>query len=221
MIIICRLPALCRRLLALVLFSTIANCSGLSAFAAPRIPTFPVTLAFVQGIAVAESKLVDAFEEVAIEFKEEAGFIIRATRIKHVSDVYPQRTFDNWSQELWQWERRFRGVRQIHLVFAPALEGEYMAGRASICFPDTENVAETHVKDAMFSGLDSFWALVTLVKHELGHLFGAYHDDGTHNTMNSTALIQGELGRMNFSVKSITEMRKCLRSVRRQRGGMQ
>lgn len=129
----------------------------------------------------------------------------------------PKANLYNWETQFWYWQKKIGKIPRnqhqiIYTILPPILfQGEvWLAGMAAgICNIYTESPFAVGYAKVQKNNRSMFWQSVLVMKHELGHLFGASHDLGK-DIMNAHAIDLKNIMTLQFSQESISQMNKCL-----------
>ena len=103
-------------------------------------------------------------------------------------------------------KRRAKQAAKLHIL--PAYQGRYVAGKAHVC--RRKGDIWVHVlKHSLVDGRDMSPEIITAITHELGHHFGAAHDDRMPETYMHPDAARYARSELKFSGKSVREMRLC------------
>lgn len=147
----------------------------------------------------------------ALNIDLKLGYIHGSKGKKINSSAY---SLDN---QFWYWKKKVGTIpaRQhqiVYVILPPMLfEGSYFMGgmAAGICNIYTENPFAVGYARVQKGNKNSFWQSAVIMKHELGHLFGAVHDPGK-DIMNAHAISFKNQMTLQFSQESISQMHNCL-----------
>lgn len=149
-------------------------------------------------------QVVERFAEIHVRVKPE---------------IYYLTTPDVSLQELYltNFMQFFKGLDKsfVHLITNPWTlngTGNYIAGIAPVCSKKLraqESVSMSAFKSSKGNEDRTEHSVIAIV-HELGHQFGANHDDSSCNIMNSNALACPDVANLQWTAKSKYEIRRCL-----------
>lgn len=109
--------------------------------------------------------------------------------------------------------RRYKGTNTLHHVVLPPIKHEgalYLAGYSYMgCTGKRVSISNATMFNAV--GRPRYKHSVIAMAHELGHLFGADHDDSKPNIMHSAAMqyVDSTQGWLQFTNKTLGEMSQC------------
>lgn len=172
---------------------------------------------------VSQNVAIPMFQYVKAEYCQELGVDLQLTTLRNRKDLYPQfKSLSAQQQRYNAWKawliakNRLRTKRLTYLMFPPMPEaGKLWIGGLSSTICGYGKAKSFSMGNAELYNQDSaprYNHSIVIMKHELGHLLGADHDNAVPVTvMNSAPLPSVDaMGILPFSALSISQIHICL-----------
>lgn len=176
--------------------------------------TFNIDIIQVGGFyAMPRQSVIAAFGITRDRFAK-IGILVKLRRVSSVPAQGPRVDLTTWMRQGWYWQMKLlhKGAKKIYYVALPPFSDgwkRYIAGQSFIC--SVRRLPSIAVGNAqMFNqdGVLRFYESAVVMTHELGHSFGAHHEDSA-SLMNPAATILPGVDKLQFSVTSAYQINKC------------